>query len=105
MKSRLNTLFRRIKRQLPAERSTFGSNAPHIRANKHCSNHRFEIERSEICGCFYCMSVFPPGEIVEWIDAGQSALCAKCEIDSVIGSASGYPITREFLEQMYAHWF
>jgi len=28
-----------------------------------------------------------------------------CGIDSVIGSASGYPITTEFLESMNRRWF
>lgn len=28
-----------------------------------------------------------------------------CGIDSVIGEHSGYPITREFLEQMRQYWF
>jgi hypothetical protein len=30
---------------------------------------------------------------------------SKCEIDSIIGSASEFPITKEFLERMHAHWF
>jgi uncharacterized protein (DUF433 family) len=29
----------------------------------------------------------------------------KSFVDSVIGSASGYPITPEFLELMHANWF
>jgi hypothetical protein len=36
---------------------------------------------------------------------GQTALCPKCGIDAVIGSASGYPISREFLAEMHRHWF
>jgi len=51
------------------------------------------------------MAIFPPGEIQSWQDAGQTAECPYCEIDSVIGSASGYPISQEFLERMRAHWF
>jgi len=44
-------------------------------------------------------------DISEWIDDGQTALCPKCEIDSVIGTASGFPITHEFLMRMHEHWF
>jgi hypothetical protein len=77
----------------------------HISAHKHCSLHRAEIERSSICGCFYCLSVFPPSDIVEWIDGGQTAICPRCPVDSIIGSASGYPITKEFLQRMHDHWF
>ena len=56
------------------------------------------------------MQQYSPREIEEWVDAdetgeGQTALCPRCGIDSVIGSASGYPITKEFLEAMNRRWF
>jgi len=74
-------------------------------AHKHCSLNRAELESSEVCGCFYCFAMFAPSEISEWIDQGQTAICPKCPVDSVIGSMSGYPVTREFLERMHAYWF
>ncbi len=81
----------------------------HIAAHAHCSKHRDELMRSESCGCFYCLHVFPPSEIREWVDViddqGTTALCPYCEIDSVIGSASGYPIENHFLKKMNKHWF
>ncbi len=77
----------------------------HINAHKPSIRHRAELEASNICGCFYCLSNYPPSEITQWIDDGQTALCPKCPVDSVIGSASGYPITREFLQRMHDHWF
>jgi hypothetical protein len=77
----------------------------HIMAHKHSSNHRAELEKSSVCGCFYCLSIFPPSDITEWTDDGQTALCPSCPVDSVIGSASGYPITREFLQGMHSYWF
>jgi NAD-dependent SIR2 family protein deacetylase len=67
--------------------------------------HRAELGKSDLCGCFYCMATFSFSMIQEWIDQEQTALCPECEIDSVIGSASGFPITKEFLERMHAHWF
>jgi NAD-dependent SIR2 family protein deacetylase len=67
--------------------------------------HRAELEKSHLCGCFYCMASFSSSKIQQWIDQEQTALCPECEIDSVIGSASGFPITKEFLERMHAHWF
>jgi hypothetical protein len=76
-----------------------------ITAHKHCTHHREEILASETCGCFYCFAIYPPSAVTEWIDEGQTALCPKCPVDSVIGSASGYPITREFLQRMHDHWF
>lgn len=77
-----------------------------------CSDHhREQILASESCGCFYCLRLFAPQKIVEWIDErgrgdkGKTALCSKCGIDSVIGSASGYAITRNFLTEMKRYWF
>ena len=78
---------------------------PIVAAHKHCSNHREEILSSEMCGCFYCLEVYSPLEILDWVDDDHCALCSKCGIDSVIGSKSGFPITKEFLRQMNRHWF
>jgi hypothetical protein len=74
-------------------------------AHKHCIRHRAEVEASEICGCFYCLSTFPPTAITEWTDDGQTALCPKCSVDAVLGAASGFPITLEFLKLMHERWF
>jgi len=82
-------------------------NAPDVvAAHRHSSRHRGELEASERCGCFYCLAVFGPQEIESWLSEGDgTALCPRCSIDSVIGSASGLPITREFLGEMHRLWF
>lgn len=84
----------------------------HIAAHKHCYLHRQEVLSSKLCGCFHCLSIYPPGEIWhdDWIDVdalgiGQTARCPVCGIDSVVGSNSGYPITQDFLAKMERHWF
>jgi hypothetical protein len=74
-------------------------------AHKHCFANRLEIERSSICGCFYCFATFSPAEIQEWVDEDRAALCPKCPVDAVLGSASGYPIERAFLQKMHAKYF
>lgn len=80
-----------------------------VRAHRHSIHHREEILSSQCCGCFYCCSIFSPTEIDRWTDEwekiGQTALCPHCGIDSVVGSESGYPITKEFLNQMKSYWF
>lgn len=76
-----------------------------IQAHTSSSHHRAEIERSDLCGYFYCVSTFLPQEIDGWCDEGETAICPKCRIDSVIGSASGYPLSEEFLASMKQHWF
>ena len=79
-------------------------------AHQHSIRHHREIVASESCGCFYCLAVFPPHEIENWLADGptegqQTALCPHCTIDSVIGSASGFHLTAEFLTRMRTHWF
>jgi hypothetical protein len=76
-----------------------------VAAHTYSSRHRAQIESSDICACFYCLSMFPPGQIVEWVDDEDTAICPRCGIDSVIGSESGVPLTPAFLKQMKHHWF
>lgn len=81
-----------------------------IAAHKFSSNHKPELEKDTKCGCFYCGRVFEPKMITEWLndengDPRGTALCPYCGIDSVIGESSGYPITEEFLDEMYEYWF
>ena len=76
-----------------------------ISAHSFCKNHRAQIEASDRCGCFYCLSVFSPADITEWVDLDTTALCPRCGIDSVIGSASGAPVDSAFLSRMNEHWF
>lgn len=78
----------------------------HIDAHRFSSNHRTILEQDSVCGCFHCLRIFSPAEIKFWIsDPGGTAACPYCNIDSIIGESSGYPITREFLQKMYDYWF
>lgn len=79
-------------------------------AHRHSIRNRREVLASEICACFYCLALFEPSKIGSWVSDGPSedddtALCPCCTIDSVIGSASGIPLTAEFLCRMKQHWF
>ena len=76
-------------------------------AHQHSVNHRQKVERDSICGCFYCLEIFSPAKIIEWIPdkIDETALCPYCGIDSIIGASSGFPITLEFLTEMQKHWF
>ena len=84
-------------------------NLDFVAAHKH-HHYRDEILNSKLCGCFYCLETFRPDEIIEWHledenGIGQTALCPKCGIDSVIGSVSGSPIEHSFLLKMKDFWF
>ena len=86
--------------------ATRESHDSHITAHAASSNHRGMILGSESCGCFHCLAVFAPACITYWVGAeGATATCPRCGIDAVIGSASGFPIERDFLAQMRSYWF
>ncbi len=78
-------------------------------AHKRSIHHRSEVLASDRCGCFYCCAILVPSEITEWTDdlngIGQTALCPRCGIDSVIGDKSGFEISAEFLARMKTFWF
>lgn len=81
-----------------------------LAAHDRSSNHRAEVLDSEQCGCFYCLQLFAPSEIGEWTDEdesgmGQTAICPRCGIDSVVGSKSGVDLSPEFLNRMCEYWF
>ena len=64
------------------------------------------IKGSTICGCFSCGSIFPADTVNHWvtdIGSGKSAtaLCPACTMDTVIGDASGFPVTGVFLRSIH----
>ncbi len=75
------------------------------KAHKYSINNKRALLKDELCGCFFCLKIFSPTEITDWIDKDQTALCPRCSIDSIIGESSGFPITEEFLEKMRDRWF
>ena len=84
------------------------ANPDYIKAHKFSSNHRSQLESSERCGCFYCLSIFKPKDVREWIKEpqdGETAICPKCGVDAVIDSISGFKITKQFLPAMSDYWF
>lgn len=153
-----------------------------IKVHTHSFRNKQEIEKSHLCGCFYCRQIFSPNEITEWITennniineeilfstlveklindyhmngkdalfavqhsnikqlikqspktlnsnnmdfliqtifkgdlikfkkeeqnkSSQTAVCPYCNIDSVIGDASGYIIDTMFLKELNSYYF
>lgn len=76
-------------------------------AHRHSANHRAELERSDVCSCFFCEKAFAVSDVEEWIeDESGTALCPHCGVDSVMGSASGYPVAdAKFMRAMHTRWF
>ena len=77
-----------------------------IQAHEFASNHRETLLKDKKCGCFYCLEIFDPKEIKEWIaDVSGTAVCPYCGIDSIVGEHSGFPIKKGFLRKMQQYWF
>jgi len=62
---------------------------------------RDQAEASEVCGCYFCMSVFSPKSIEDWVDYDRTALCPRCGIDSVLPGVDSV----DFLAKANERWF
>ena len=79
-------------------------NLDYIVAHKFVSNHKDDIAKSTHCRCLYCLKVFEPKEISEWISNEKTALCPYCSIDSVVGDAS-FKIDDALADKIKRYWF
>ena len=78
------------------------------KAHKASFKNMGSLSNDTLCGCFKCMEIFSPKEIKETIkenDGKETAICPYCKCDSIIGKASGFPITRSFLLAMCRRYF
>lgn len=67
-----------------------------------------QVLASKLCGCFYCERIFNASEVDNFLEenkGGKTAWCPYCDTDAVIGDASGFPVTKEFLSAMNKRWF
>ena len=76
-------------------------------AHKLSYANKLRLKNATRCGCFYCLKFFSPKEIIDWsLDIpDETAICPYCGIDSVLGDNEGFPMTEEFMEEMYEEWF
>lgn len=68
---------------------------------------RAYVERSTICGCFHCLATYAPTEVKECVedDDGDTAICPRCCVDSVLPDAAGLELSDRFLSAMHSLWF
>lgn len=78
-----------------------------LKIHKLSSNHKELLIKEDICGCFYCVSIFNPKLITDWIEDENdlTAICPYCGIDSIIPNHSDYQLNKELLEEMRKHFF
>lgn len=74
------------------------------RLHKLAHQNRSSVEKSQVCGCFYCQQIFPASEVAEYIDKEMTALCPRCQIDSVLADADT-KLDQDLLRQMNIRWF
>ena len=72
--------------------------------SKYSIKNKEDINKSEKCGCYYCINIFDSKEIKHWIDNNQTALCPRCNIDSILGDFN-VDINKDFLEKANNYWF
>lgn len=76
---------------------------PYRTAHAYASRHRLQLEHSNIVACFYCLARSTYSDITRWIDNGETAMCPKCGIDSVL--PVNEKIDDVFLKGMQHYWF
>ena len=102
------SLLLRAMCETPDGATIYGQEKDRIFRQAHdcCFSNKEQIEKSEKCGCFSCCEIFTPSEITDYLpDEPPTAECPFCHIDSVIGDASGFPITKDFLKKMKKKYF
>jgi hypothetical protein len=76
---------------------------PYRSAHQECKRNREKVLAGKRAGCFYCLAIFDPQTIREWLDGEQTARCPICGVDSVLPDSP--TLTDEFLKQMHEEWF
>jgi len=76
-----------------------------VTAHQESFKNKEKLKVSAQCGCFYCLKIFSPEFIKQYVDDNQTALCPHCGIDSILPESSQYSLAIDFLEKMRNHWF
>ena len=67
-------------------------------------HNRSALFTAKICGCYYCLGEFEAGQVTEWVDDNDTALCPRCGIDAVLDFDTK-PADKELLLKMHDRWF
>ena len=78
-----------------------------LKIHKLSYNHKELLMKENIWGCFYCLSIFSPKFITDWIEDENdlTAICPYCCIDSIIPKHSDYELNKKLLEEMRRYFF
>lgn len=73
-------------------------------APKMSMKNKNSIQASVFCGCYSCLNIFNPSEITQWTDNSQTAICPKCNVDSVLPQINP-ELTHDNLKMIHDYWF
>lgn len=74
------------------------------RLHAYSAHNKSLVINSKECYCFYCKEKFDSLNVEKYIDNGQTALCPKCGVDSVLpDSIEG--IDEKVVNEMHKYWF
>ena len=74
--------------------------------HSYCFENEEDLKNSETASCFYCLSTYPVSDITECTvekSGKATAVCPKCDIDSVIPGNKN--VTPEQLKELQQHYF
>jgi hypothetical protein len=88
----------------------FSRHKEHEEILEHTKSNEDEVLKSDECGCVSCSAVFPPEEVVQWIDqpdkehfeahVDRTAICPHCGEAMILGDYGGYKISPALLESL-----
>ena len=68
-------------------------------------HNRDRIAVSSKCYCFHCKAIMESREILRFADNGQTAICPKCSIDSILPDSIDEPLDKTIIVEMNEYWF
>ena len=71
----------------------------------YASHNKHMVEKSDKCYCFHCKSMFESSEVDSYLENEQTALCPKCNIDSVIPDSVDDTVDESVIAEMHDYWF
>ena len=75
------------------------------RLHAYSSHNKDLIAVSMKCYCFYCKEVVDAYEITDYADNGQTAICPRCGIDSIIPDSIEEGVDNSTISDMNEYWF
>lgn len=60
-----------------------------------------DIKKSSKCGCFFCLSVQDSSDVVEFVDNGDTGLCPRCGIDSLLPNVTDMKVLKDRCERSF----